>query len=256
MKDLPIIEITPENITRYGMFCLKNTKHPGFPAKQKWFEEQYNLGLRFKMIMNEENEIATFIEYIPSEYAWRPVKAENYLFIHCMMTYPKKNKGKGYATALLAQCEKEAIETGKSGLAVTTSQGTWLAGKELFLKAGFTGIASKGRFELLAKKFGSGFPGPEFIDWDKETKKYQGWHLVYANQCPYHKKAAHDLVKTANEFGFEIKTKILTNYREAQNAPSGFGVFSLIHEGKLLADHCISATRFKNILKKELNQSK
>jgi hypothetical protein len=39
---------------------------------------------------------------------------------------------------------------------------------------------------------------------------------------------------------------------EAQRAPSGFGVFALVKDGKLLEDHYISETRFKTILKKEL----
>ena len=50
--------------------------------------------------------------------------------------------------------------------------------------------------------------------------------------------------------GFEI-TEIKTA-KEAQQAPSGYGVYSLVYNGKLLSDHYISNTRFKNILKKEI----
>lgn len=247
-----IINITPDNISRYGMFCMKNIKNPGFPAKQKWFNEQYKSGLRFKMALNENEETAAFIEYIPSEYAWRPIKASSYIFIHCMMTYPKKNQGKGYATSLLNICEFEAKEQGKSGLVVITSEGTWLAGKELFLNSDFSEIEVRGRYNLLVKKLKPEAPNPEFVDWMKETEKYKGWNLIFANQCPYHKKATEDLVQTAKESGIELKVTELKNHIEAQHAPSGFGVFSLIYNGKILEDHYISATRFKNILKKEL----
>ncbi|NQU87822.1 MAG: GNAT family N-acetyltransferase [Mariniphaga sp.] len=254
MSNSKIIDITPDNIAKHGMFCLKNVKNPGFPAKQNWFNEQYTLGLRFKIIKNDEDEIAAFIEYIPSEHTWRPVKVANYLFIHCMMTYPKKNHGKGFATELISQCEREARSEGKSGLVAVTSKGTWLADKKVFLKNGFAEVSSKGRFELLAKKFDSNSIDPEFIDWENQAEKFKGWNLIYANQCPYHKKASDDLVKTAKEFGVKLKVIILKNSKEAQNAPSGFGVFSLINDGKLLEDHYISSTRFKNILKKELKR--
>ena len=39
------------------MFCMKNINNPGFPAKQSWFNEQYKLGLRFKLLKNGFKEI-------------------------------------------------------------------------------------------------------------------------------------------------------------------------------------------------------
>lgn len=44
----------------------------------------------------------------------------------------------------------------------------------------------------------------------------------------------------------------LKSAEEAKSAPSGFGVFSLVHNGELLEDHYISKTRFENIIRKEL----
>ena len=37
-----------------------------------------------------------------------------------------------------------------------------------------------------------------------------------------------------------------------ERMPSPYGVISLVYQGRLLADHPISATRFKNILQKDL----
>ena len=50
----------------------------------------------------------------------------------------------------------------------------------------------------------------------------------------------------------KLKLKIteLKTPKQAQNAPSIYSVFSLIHDGKILADHYISNTRFNNIIKK------
>lgn len=49
-----------------------------------------------------------------------------------------------------------------------------------------------------------------------------------------------------------IRLNEIKSAKDAQNAPSVHSTFTLIKDGKILADHYISTTRFKNILKKEL----
>ena len=61
------------------------------------------------------------------------------------------------------------------------------------------------------------------------------------------------MLLVAGEYGIRLKVKKINSSTEAKQGPSGFGVFALLHEGKLLEDHYISSTRFKNILKKEMN---
>ena len=39
---------------------------------------------------------------------------------------------------------------------------------------------------------------------------------------------------------------------EARNPPSGYGFFALVHDGRLLIDHYLRATRFRKILNKKL----
>ena len=51
--------------------------------------------------------------------------------------------------------------------------------------------------------------------------------------------------------GHYFKNIKLTSLKKVQNAPSGFGTFSLIKDGKLIKDHYLSRTRFENILRQE-----
>jgi hypothetical protein len=67
-----------------------------------------------------------------------------------------------------------------------------------------------------------------------------------------HEKSARDLLEEAKECGIELKIKKLTTAADAQRAPSGFGVYSLIHDGEVLQDHYVSRGRFKNTLKDRL----
>ena len=247
-----ICDITPENIEKETVFCIKDIKSPGFQHKKNWFIKRYEEGLRMHILKGFDGKMAGFIEYLPGNMAWRPVSADNFMFIHCLFVYPSKYKNQGYASALVREAESVARKAGFSGLCAMTSKGSWMSDARLFKKLGFENVAKKGRFELLSKKWDSETGDPELKNWELQQSRYQGWHLLYADQCPWHDKAAEALWNTAQDYGIDLQLTRLEHAKEAQKAPSGFGVFSLLHNGKLLEDHYISATRFKNILKKEL----
>ncbi|MDJ0646857.1 MAG: YoaP domain-containing protein, partial [Flavobacteriaceae bacterium] len=184
--------------------------------------------------------------------AWRPVDADNFMFIHCMYVYSKNDRNKGLGSQLVKEAEKDAKAKNMAGLCVMTSKGAWITDKRLFEMNGFKQVDKRGRFELMSKKWDLEVPEPKLIDWTTQQKKYEGWHLVYADQCPWHEKSAEALLNVAGDFGIDLKVSKIETAQEAKNAPSGFGVFNLLHDGRLLEDHYLSATRFRNILKAEL----
>lgn len=247
-----IIDVSAENVSEVGVFCIKNKKSPGYAAKVDWFRSKINQGLKIKIAVNEAGKQLGFIEYLPSELAWRPIKADNYFFIQCIALFTKDSRQKNIGSSLIQLCEKEATENNKLGVCVMTSSGAWMANKAIFEKNDYATVEQKGRFELMCKKFSNGGNDPEFNDWTAKQATYKGWNLIYSDQCPWHQKSVTDLKQTAVDHGFELAITRLTTPKQAQNAPSGFGTFALINNGKLLADHYISQTRFKNILKEEL----
>ena len=248
-----IIEVTPENVKEETLFCVKDIANPGFENKRKWFEKRYGEGLRMKILKDDNYKMIGFIEYVPADYAWRPLNAANFMFIHCLAVYSKKDRNKGYGTLLINEAEKEAKAGKMDGVCVMTSKGVWIANKSIFAKYGFKEVDTRGRFELLSKKWNATAPNPNLIDWTAVQKKYQGWHLLYADQCPWHEKSIEAILNVAIDNDIHLKVAKIKTAKEAKSAPSGYGVFSLLHNGKLLEDHYISATRFKNILKKELS---
>jgi len=86
--------------------------------------------------------------------------------------------------------------------------------------------------------------------------KYRGLHIAYCAQCPMLPKSVNDLSEMAAEHGLELKVTVLNSAREAQDAPSYYGVFSLVWNGRLLSDHYVSKGRFKNILRKDILKEK
>lgn len=252
MQTIKIVEVTPENILEQTLFCLKDIKNPGFESKRKWFENRFKDGLKLKILKNHLDKMIGFIEYVPVSKAWRPIQGDDFMFIHCMYIYSKKHRNKGYGSLLIDDAERTAKAIGLSGLCVMTSKGGWMANKSIFQNLGFEVTEIKDRFELLVRQWDETKTPPKLIDWTKQQQNYKGWNLVYADQCPWHEKSAFNLLNTAMDYGVDLKIQKITSVKEAKNAPSGFGVFNLLHDGKLLEDHYISATRFKNILRKEL----
>ena len=252
MNDIRIVSVTSGNVDQETLFCIKNIKKPGYEQKKQWFEKRYEEGLRMMILKDGVGRMIAFIEYMPADKAWRPVDAPGYMFIHCMMVYGKNEKGKGYGSILIEDCENRARSEGMQGVCTMTSKGAWIYDKSIFEKNGYKEYGKRGRFELMAKKFDEKAADPKLINWEARQKEYSGWHLIYADQCPWHEKSVNDISKVARENEIVMNVHKLESSEEAKNAPSGFGVFSLLHDGKLLEDHYISATRFKNILKKEL----
>lgn len=252
-NNLKIISVTADNVDEVGIFCIKNRKAQGYKEKLNWFTTELKNGLQIKIATDNDGKQLGFIEYIPAENAWRPVNADNYYFIQCIVVFAKDMRGKNIASELIQLCEEEAREENKRGVCVMSSKGPWIANRSVFEKNGFAEVDRKDRFELLAKKFDHNAPDPELMDWTSKQKEYQGWNLVYAHQCPWHDKSVTDLQGAANELGIDLKVSKFTRPWDAQNGPSGYGTFGLLKDGKLLEDHYLSKTRFKTIVRNQLN---
>ena len=54
-----IIEVTPDNINDYGVFCSKNLKSEGFKLKRDWYIKQFELGWRIAILIEEKHSLAS-----------------------------------------------------------------------------------------------------------------------------------------------------------------------------------------------------
>jgi hypothetical protein len=233
-----IVTLSPKNYMEYGCPCFLNPKHEGHLRKLKWLEERFSEGLTIKHLFIEgEKRPIGFIEYVPGEYAWRAVSARGYLFIHCIWVNPNKYKEKGNGSLLVNECIEDARKDGRYGVAIVTSSGPHMAGKELFLKNGFEISDKSDRFELLAVKLKEG-PSPAFTK-RQQLINYQGLNIIYSKQCPWVARSIPELEEIASKNGLSLQITEMTTAEQAQNAPSVYSVFNLIYDGKLLADHYI-----------------
>ena len=251
---MTLAEVTKDNVSEVGIFCIKDKKADGFKKKIEWYKNKFNEGLQIILVIDSNQKEIGFIEFLPSESSWRPVLAQNYMFIQCIALFTKKSRNQSIGSQLISFCESKAKEANMDGVCVMTSSGPWMANKTIFEKNNYHKVDEKDRFELMSKSFNDKASLPSFVDWDQNLKIYNGWNLVYSDQCPWHDKSVKALANTSRKYNIDLMVTQLKSPLDAQQAPSGFGTFSLIRDGRLLADHYISNTRFENILKKELNQ--
>jgi hypothetical protein len=255
MKQVEIIDTTADNILEYGVCGYKNIKRAGFPEKVDWLKQRFKQSLKLKTLHSKKDGTQGMIEYIPGQYCWRPVEAAGYMFIHCLFVgFKKAYKGKGYASLLLDECERDARDAGMSGVAVVTRRGSFMVGKEIFLKRGYEVVdKAPSDFELLAKQFDSRAPKPVFkAHLGKKLDRYgKGLAIIRAAQCPYTVKNVNEIVDAAKQIhGLEAKVISLKNHKDAQASPCPFGTFCIAYDGRIIAEHPISRTRFTNIMSK------
>ncbi len=253
--EVQIIEMTPKDAGKVPLCGHKDPSKEAYQHKFQWITERMSEGLKVKMLSTPDDGVFGYIEYVPGERAWRAVNAENYMFIHCIYM-EKRCKGRGYGTLLVKECVRDARKANMNGVAVVTREGTWMAGKKLFLKNGFEEVEKAlPDFSLLVKKFNKSAPTPSFKGrWDKKRKKFgRGLTIITSGQCPHNAKMVNDITEIARErYGIEPRIVAYESCKEAQNAPWPFAVSGVLYDGELVADHSISGRRFQSIMEQEI----
>ncbi|KPK43336.1 MAG: hypothetical protein AMJ65_06085 [Phycisphaerae bacterium SG8_4] len=255
-EEIRVVELTADNMCQLACCGIKDTEHEGRIVKTKWMNNYFKKGLKAKIVLGDKDIQAGYIEYLPGQYAWRAVDANGYMFIHCLWIHLKKYQKQGHATRLIQSCIDDARKAKTNGVAVIARKKPWLANSEIFLKSGFEVIdTAPPDYELLVKKFKVSTPNPRLKDnWDRKLNKYgKGLTIIRSNQCPHTVRFADKIAEMA-EKTYRLKPQMveLRTYRDAQNAPTPYSAFAVIYNGQLLADHQISATRFRNIMNKVL----
>jgi len=232
-----IIDVDEANVDSQGFFCyMSKKKSEGYRRKLAWLERRFAEGMKIKLL---ELPDRGFIEYIPGEYAWRTVDAKGYMFVHCLWIVGK-SKGKGYATALLRECIRDAKKAKMKGVALMTSENNWLIGKRLMEKHGFGCVdQAQPSFSLMVKRFGKARL-PTFVDnWASVRNRYRtGLTVFRSDQCPYVEDATRMALDVAKRADIASRVVDLESAEQVrQLSPSPYGTFGIVLDGELLSYH-------------------
>jgi N-acetylglutamate synthase-like GNAT family acetyltransferase len=256
MREYEIIDTNGENIEGCGFCGYKDPNNLGHRRKTDWLKERYAEGLRFKVLRSRQFGDIGMIEYALGNQAWRPVEAEGYLVIHCLMVNGK-HKGKGLGTLLLDSCLRDAKKSKCRGVAVVTGSDSFMARSDFFIKAGFVSVDSSPPYELLVKKLKKTAPDPRFIVQRERLLKRHKKRLTIlaADQCPMVPKCVVDIAEVSRALGLEPKVVRVRSAKASRELPTPYGIFSVLYDGKLIAARPVGGTRFGLIMRKIAEQS-
>lgn len=239
MQTFEIVSLTPGNLDQYDLFCFKSkSSSEAYQQKLQWFRDNYAKGLRIKVLYVDEGKSKMvsrgFIEYISGENNWRGIEAEGWLVIHCLWIIGRQ-KGKGYARALLEECMKDAKDKGLHGVVGATSKSTWLLKSAFYTKMGFSLVDSwRKQFELYAYSFSNEtkLVMPRFnVSIINPNKFPKGFVVFRSAQCPYTLSMVHWIKKFAFDNNLPFEEQLIT-----QSNPSyhPYGSFYILFNGKPL----------------------
>lgn len=248
-QNVELITVDATNDQEHGFFCYKSKpRSQGYRNKLSWLRNRFDEGLVIKMVYENGRSVG-FIEYIPGKQAWRAVEAPGYLVIHCLWVVGRGKK-KGYGSWLLRECTEDAQRTGKLGVVMVTSKGIWLANEKVFLKNGFEDVGqAPPSFSLLVKRLDPG-PLPAFPDdWDARASHCgSGMTVVYTDQCPHIFDAVRHAQAAFEERGIGTKAVKMESSEEVRTmSPSPYGVFNIVHNGKLFSYHYLGKREIRRL---------
>ena len=250
-----IITLNKSNIEQEHICCAISDKKckDSYEQKKQWLKKEFDKGYVFKRI-NARAKV--FIEYGPSENAWLPVHAPNYLVLNCFWV-SGQYKGKGYGKQLLNYAIEDAKKQNRDGLVtvVGNKKFHFMSDTKWLLKQGFViSEETTSGFCILTKKINPQAISPKFNKSVHENiKNTNGLTVYYTNRCPfseYHVK--NSLVETAKKRKIPLEIIKLETTEQAQSSPTPATIFSLFLNGKFITTDisvCMDS-RFDKIIDK------
>jgi len=243
------IRVTKDNLDGEHICCaISNNKDVQVASKKAWLADRFDEGLVF---LKSVERGKCFIEYIPAEFAWIPVRADGYMVIDCLWVSGSL-KGHGYSNDLLEACVSDSREKGKRGLCILSSakKKPFLADPKYLAHKGFSVCdeADNG-IQLWHLPFSDQAEKPSFRDCAKHPRVEEaGYVLYYTNQCPFNAKYVPILEKTAEERGIPFRAIRLNSREEAQNAPTPVTTYALFYNGEYLTNEQMNETKFLKLV--------
>ncbi len=248
---MELIRLTKENLESEHICCaISKNDDIQVSSKKAWLSERLDEGLVF---LKANVRGKCFIEYIPAEFAWVPIDANDYMYIDCLWV-SGQFKGKGYSNLLLNECIKESKEAGKKGLVALSSKKKmgFLSDPKYMKYKGFKlADSSSPYFELIYLPFEEEAKKPRFKDVvKKETNEDmpKGFVLYYTSQCPFTAKYVPVIEKMAKDRQINFQSVHIKTKEEAQNNPSPFTTYSLFYNGEFVTHEILSEKKFEKIL--------
>ncbi len=250
------IILNEKNIKEEHICCAFSDKKctESYEAKKDWLNIQFKKKFVFERL---DERAKVFMETVPCENAWVPIKADNFIYIGCFWV-SGKYKANGHGKALLKKAILRCKEEKKDGLVTVVGKKKFhfMSDTKWLLKQGFEIVESTADdFVLLSLKINENIENPTFRKSVYEnTISKNGCTVYYSNRCPYSEyHVKNSLVDSCKKRKIPLEVIKIETIKEAQNSPTPATIFSLYLDGKFITTDisvCMDS-RFDKIVKKE-----
>ena len=239
------IRVTAENLEKEHICCaISGNRDAQVSSKKAWLSDRFEEGLVF---LKSVERGKCFIEYIPAESAWVPIKAEGYMYIDCLWV-SGSFKGHGYSSDLLSECIRDSMDKGKKGLCILAAakKKPFLADPKFLKYKGFkvSDEADNG-IQLWYLPLEENAAVPVFRNPAKHPHiDGKGYVLYYTNQCPFNAKYVPVLEETAKKNGISFRAVKIDSREDAQNAPTPVTTYALFFDGEYVTNEQMNDKKF------------
>jgi len=247
---MDIITVDLDNLDTEHICCAINEKKGEncIGSKKTWMKERIKDGLVFKKL---DARGKVFIEYIPAEFAFAPIDANDYMYINCFWV-SGKYKGQGYANKLLDECIEDAKSKDKVGLVVLSSdkKRTFLSDPKYLKHKGFK-IADIAQpyFELLYLPFNKDASVPKFNTCCKSGEIDEtGIVLYYSNGCPYTQKYMQIIKDHAISRKHAFTAHKIETLEQAKSSPTPATIYSIFKDGRFITNEILTPGKYDKLI--------
>lgn len=212
---MKIVDITPETEKNY-FCCLEEWSEEMKEAgnhKQLWYERMKDKGVRVKLAIDEDKEVAGMIQYLPIGHSM--FEGKNLHVVLCIWVHGHKQgmgdrRKKGLGKALIKAAEEDCREIGSGGLV------TWGLAIPVFMRAswfrkqGYKVVDRSEFMRLLWKPFNDEVSPPKFMKKKKKPGKGSdklNVSLFKTGWCPAMNLAFERTLRASEEFRDKIELK-------------------------------------------------
>jgi ribosomal protein S18 acetylase RimI-like enzyme len=233
---MKLIKLTSKTIEKEHICCAISDKkcRDGYQKKKDWLKSEFKNGYIFKK-MDARGKV--FIEYVPIESSWLPLKGSNFMVINCFWV-SGQFKGKGNGKKLLQECMGDANKM-DGIVAISSDKKRPFMTDPKFLKYhGFEIIdEAPPFFKLWGLKTKENATYPTIMESAKSgvCPNDKGITAYYSNTCPFTEYYTNQLLREyAENKNIPITIKHIQNQEDGHKMPIPWVINSVFYNGKLV----------------------
>jgi ribosomal protein S18 acetylase RimI-like enzyme len=233
---MEILKVTDKNIEDEHICCAISDKKrkDGYEKKKDWLKSEFKNGYTFQKI---DVRGKVFIEYVPIENSWLPLKGSNFMVINCFWV-SGQFKGKGNGKILLQQCMKDA-EKMDGVVAISSDKKRPFMSDPKFLKhQGFEVIdEALPFFKLWGIKTNPDSDYPKILPTAKTgvCPDKKGITAYYSNSCPFTEHYTNNILREyAKNKNIPLTIKHIKDKKDGHNMPIPWIINSVFYKGELV----------------------